>query len=155
MTAPRGSRRPPLRASLHLAMAQGNLGTLLRTALALNWQAVFITNSSTDPYNDKALRAAKGATFRLPLMQGSWEDLNVLIKKHQMHVFVADKQGTQLSKITPQTPILLVLGNEAHGASSFAKERYKRICIPMNPQMESLNVASAGAILMYQLRTGS
>ena len=48
----------------------GNVGALLRTALALGWQGIFILDESCDPFNDKALRSARGATFRLPL---AWE----------------------------------------------------------------------------------
>ncbi len=131
----------------------GNLGTLLRTAFALNWEGAFILSHSTDPFNDKALRAAKGATFRLPLSTGSWDDLKELIKNNHMHAYLADIKGQPLEQTTFQTPVLLILGNEAHGASQIAKELSTPVSIPMNPLAESLNVAAAGAILMYQVRS--
>lgn len=124
----------------------GNLGTLLRTALALGWEGVFITENSVDPFNDKALRAAKGATFHLPLMQGTHEELLALIKKNKLSVLVADKKGTKIQK-NSNHPLLLILGNEAHGSNL----PFTPIAIPMHPAMESLNVASAGAILMHEL----
>ncbi len=129
----------------------GNLGTLLRTALALGWDGAYITENSVDPFNDKALRAAKGATFHLPLIQGSWENLHALIEKHGYTVFIADKNGTTLKNTKPQKPLMLVLGNETRGANVKAKKNYTSVSIPMHPSMESLNVASAGAILMYGL----
>lgn len=130
----------------------GNLGTLLRTALALGWEGAFLTPHTTDPFNEKALRAAKGATFRLPIRSGSWEELDHLIKVNRLQVFVADIEGEPLDKHREQAPLLLILSNEARGVSSYARERARPISIPMSGEMESLNVASAGAILMYLLK---
>jgi TrmH family RNA methyltransferase len=130
----------------------GNLGTLLRTSLALGWEGVFITTDSTDPFNDKALRAAKGATFRQSLALGTREELANLIHKSGFHAYVADLRGTSPKELRVQTPLLLILGSESHGVSAEMKKRYPAISIPMSGQMESLNVASAGAILMYGLK---
>jgi TrmH family RNA methyltransferase len=130
----------------------GNLGTLLRTALALGWEGAFLTEGSVDPFNEKAIRAAKGATFRLPLRTGTWEELRELITTNHMHSFVADMKGMPLNQIPKQTPLLLILGNESNGPSAFAKTHFPSICIPMQDTMESLNVATAGAILMHHLR---
>lgn len=129
----------------------GNVGTLLRTALALGWQGVFILNDSCDPFNDKALRAARGATFRLPLAWGSWEELQQLVQSNQLTPLVADVEGEDLAKAPKSDKVLLVLGNEAHGASSQVKEGCKAISIDMPGSMESLNVSVAGGILMYVL----
>lgn len=125
----------------------GNLGTILRTALALGWDGAFILPSVTDPYNEKALRAAKGATFKLPLQFGTYEDL----KQLQVHYYVADSRGKPLEEEKLQFPLALVLGNEAHGADNFIKNISTSICIPINDQMESLNVAIAGGILMHTM----
>jgi len=130
----------------------GNLGTLLRTALALSWDGVFILTSSVDPFNDKALRSAKGATFRLPIMQGSWEELENLISRNNMQVYIADMEGQPLDRIDLQSPLVLVLGNESHGTSRARKEKYSLISIPISKHMESLNVSIAGGILMHSLR---
>lgn len=129
----------------------GNLGTLLRTALALGWQGAFIVGESCDPYNEKALRAARGATFRLPLRQGPWTELQQLARNNELVPFVADLQGTPLQKVDKALRPLLVLGNEAHGVSNEAKAFCRQISIPLCGNMESLNVAAAGAILMYIL----
>lgn len=130
----------------------GNLGTLLRTALALGWEGAFITNGSVDPFNEKALRAAKGATFHLPFRCGDLKELNQLIQENKMHVYLADMQGTSLEKIALKTPVLLLLGSESHGIQPSLKEQFQTVSIPMSGEMESLNVAVAGAILMYQLK---
>ncbi len=129
----------------------GNLGTLIRSALALGWQGVFITANSTDPFNEKAVRAAKGASFRMPLQIGTHEELLALIARNKMQAIVADTGGKPLSSLKVHAPLLLILGNESHGVSQEIKDRCAAIKIPMD-QMESLNVASAGAILMHTFR---
>ena len=132
----------------------GNLGTILRTALALGVEGAFIVNTSCDPFNDKALRAAKGATFKLPLAWGSWEELQTLINENHLQAIAADIHGTDIDlfKLKKSTPgVILILGNEAHGLSSEAKN-YLKIKIPMTEEMESLNVAIAAGICMYAIQ---
>ncbi|MDX8431011.1 MAG: RNA methyltransferase [Candidatus Algichlamydia australiensis] len=127
----------------------GNLGTLIRTAYAFGADGVFLTEGSADPFNDKALRAAKGATFLIAIQQGSLVELLELSKK--IPTFIADLDGKQLTK--PQTPALLILGNESHGPSSELASIGERITIPMRKEIDSLNVAIAGSILLHQLRS--
>jgi len=126
----------------------GNMGTLLRSALALGWDGVFITDNSVDPFNDKSMRAAKGAAFHLPILHGSWEDLCALIEKNKLQAYVADKNGKDVKTLKISSPLILILGNESHGVT---KNGFPSISIPMHPSMESLNVASAGAILLHEL----
>lgn len=126
----------------------GNLGTLLRTALALGWDGAFLTEECVDPFNDKALRAAKGATFLLPLRMGNVEELLALMEGYQS--FVADMHGTPLPKVKSEEKLILILGNEAKGVSEKLKMHCDKVAVPIN-NIESLNVAAAGAILMYQL----
>lgn len=130
----------------------GNLGTLLRTALALGWDGVFILSSSADPFNDKALRSAKGATFRLPIAYGDWKELEQLASRNKMQVFIADAQGQPIAHRNVEAPLVLVLGNESHGTSDVQKNRYSLISIPISKKMESLNVSIAGGILMHALK---
>lgn len=132
----------------------GNLGTLLRTALALGWEAFFILDNCCDPFNDKALRAAKGATFRMPLAFGTWKELQKISSSNQLTPFVADMNGVSVRQANATEGILLVLNNEAHGISQIANEYCRKISIPMSGQMESLNVGVAGGILMFALRQG-
>ena len=139
--------------SLLLALDQisdpGNLGTLLRTAFAFGVAGVFLTSGCADPFNDKALRAAKGVTFLLPLQHGDLNDLITIAKNRT--VYIADLGGKELSK--PQTPALLILGNESHGPSPQLLELGEKVTIPMRPEIDSLNVAIAGSILLHQMRS--
>lgn len=128
----------------------GNLGTLLRTALALGWDSLFLTPGSTDPYNDKALRAAKGATFHLKIRQGSYEELFSLLEQKKLPLLVADLQGEGLPSQNYKQ-VALALGNEARGLHPGLLQRGAPIYIPIS-NIESLNVASAGAILLHHLK---
>lgn len=130
----------------------GNLGTLLRTALALGWDGAFILDSTCDPYNEKAIRSAKGATFHLPLQIGSLSTLQEILKIGKHKSYVADLGGASYRQADCKAPIALVLGSESHGPSKEAKTDFTPISIPMLGPMESLNVASAGAILLEHLR---
>jgi RNA methyltransferase, TrmH family len=130
----------------------GNMGTLLRTALAFGWQGVFLLPNCCDPFNEKVIRAARGAHFKLPLAKGSVEQFQHLIQKNQLNAFVADLQGQAPERAIESKRRVLVLGNEAHGASAAVKSLCSPITIPMPGEMESLNVAIAGGILMYLLR---
>lgn len=130
----------------------GNLGTLLRTALALGWQGAFLLDTSCDPYNEKAIRAAKGATFRLPIQTGTWDTLREILSKGRYQTYVADLNGDSYNKISCKPPLALVLGSESHGPSHVARNNFTPISITMPGPMESLNVASAGAILLQHLR---
>ncbi len=132
----------------------GNLGNLLRTALALGWDGAFLTPGTTDPFNDKALRAAKGATFKIKLRQGTYEELFDLVNNNGLKLLIADAHGKTVESIPVHQPFGLVLGNEAHGAHSDLKNRGTAIAIPMSKEMESLNVSAAGAILMFHLQGG-
>lgn len=130
----------------------GNLGTMIRTALALGWEGIFLIDETCDPFNDKALRASRGAVFKLPIMKGSWEDLKKIIVNNQLQCYVADIEGIPFEQVPPSKGLLLVLGNEAHGPSALSLNHCKPITIPMKESMESLNVSVAAGILMYSLR---
>jgi TrmH family RNA methyltransferase len=131
----------------------GNLGTLLRTACTLGWQGVFFLPGCCDPFNDKALRASQGALFTLPYQKGSWKELKRLKEKYQLASLAADLKGLGPEEISQQN-LMLVLGSEGQGLSSETRSYCQSVTIKMSGKMESLNVASAGAILMYLLRPG-
>ncbi len=125
----------------------GNLGTLLRTALALNWDGVVFTPDTVDPFNDKALRASKGALFFLPYRHLDPKEL----ASQKRRFYVADLDGTALHQATCQTPLALILSNEGSGPAPWAEKCAQKIAIPMHNGVESLNVAASGAILIYAM----
>jgi TrmH family RNA methyltransferase len=125
----------------------GNVGTLLRTALALDVRTIFLIEPCCDPWNPKTLRAAKGAHFDLSITSCTWERIHT-----NSPLFVADINGEDIHTIRPCRPWLLVLGNEAHGHRVPPSLHPRFVTIPMPGPVESLNVSQAGAILLYTLR---
>lgn len=127
----------------------GNLGTLIRTAHGLNWDGIVITEDTVDPYNDKALRAAKGSTFSLPIFFISTEELKNLIIEKKYTPFLADLNGKRPEEISYAPPLMLILSNESKGPAFWTKIIKNKITIPMRKDIDSLNVAVSGAILIY------
>ena len=132
----------------------GNVGTLVRTADALGWDAVFACRPCVSLVNDKVLRSAAGALFRIPWQMGTWAELDALLGATR-RTLLADVAGGIAVHDVPiaDEPLALVLSSEAHGPSPDALARLSasRVCIPMRPGRDSLNVAVAGGILMHGL----
>ncbi|MBY0530243.1 MAG: RNA methyltransferase [Rhabdochlamydiaceae bacterium] len=131
----------------------GNVGTLIRTAAALKIEGVFLTKETCDPFNEKALRAAKGATFKIPFRQGSYEELIALIASEKLPLWIAEGKGA--TQIACPSTFALALGNEAHGVSPLLHPHGTLVRIAIHPDIESLNVSAAGAILMDRLQRGT
>ncbi len=125
----------------------GNVGTLIRTALALDFDGVLFLNACADPFNEKVLRAAKGATFHLPYQLGGFEKL-----LENRASYVADRRGTPTNEITFKSPSILVVGSESHGPSPEILTQCARVAIPISSTVDSLNVAVAGGIVMERMR---
>ena len=123
----------------------GNVGTILRTAVAFNYDAVILSKSSVDIYNEKVVAASKGALF---LVDAFYDDIANYIKGRDV-IASALEGATPLSSSEKPKDFVLVLGNESHGVSSEVLSLANRIVkIEMNDEIDSLNVAVAGGILM-------
>lgn len=129
----------------------GNVGTLMRTALALGWEAIYFLPGCCDPFNEKVLRSARGAHFKCSLAKGSAEELQKWVQAEGVQALVADLDGKPPQLLQNVSRRLLILGNEAHGASPVVRNFSQPVTIPMPGEMESLNVAVAGGILLYLL----
>lgn len=129
----------------------GNVGSLIRTALALGWEAVVLLGPSADPWGHKALSASKGAAFRLPLVTMTVAELKNYCDKRRLPLVAADLEGKRPAPYG--AGCCLVLGQEGRGLSDeVASLIGEKVAIGMTGDMESLNVAAAGAILLYVLR---
>ena len=123
----------------------GNLGTILRTAVAFNYDAVVLSKGSVDLYNEKVIAASKGAIFLIDAFVGNIEDY----KNKQIIVSTLDENSIPLNECKKPNDFVLVLGNESHGVSEpIIKMANELVKIEMNDVIDSLNVAIAGAILM-------
>lgn len=126
----------------------GNMGTLLRSALAFGFGGVIRSRSSVNFYNAKVLSAGQGAHFKIPHFDGDSTTLSQL-QKDGYRVLVSDVSGGELIEkvVTPKS--IIVLGNEARGVSNQIQTLADNLIhLPM-ANIESLNVAIAGAIMMY------
>jgi RNA methyltransferase, TrmH family len=129
----------------------GNIGTIIRTAHGLGWEGIIFTPESCDPFNDKALRSAKGSTFFISLFQKSISQIEELIEQKNYTPYLADAKGKDLSAFTFKAPLLLILSSESHGSSPWSKNLTNKIAIPLKEDIDSLNVAISGGILMYEI----
>lgn len=131
----------------------GNLGTIIRTALASDTQAVLCLKGTVDIYNDKTLRSTMGAIFRLPVyviddVDAMQEDL----KRWGFQLAVADIRAEKFyHQMRFPEKTALVVSNEANGPQLITKGDML-VKIPLYQQAESLNVAVAAGILLYAIR---
>lgn len=132
----------------------GNVGTIIRTALSFGYESVVLSKYGVDLYNDKLIRSTQGALFHLPIMRGDIVEILHQLKQQGMLIYATALQNaTSLQQInTRNTDIALVFGNEGVGVSSQVLELSDyRVCIEMQT-FESLNVAIAAAICMYEFQ---
>lgn len=129
----------------------GNAGTLLRSAEAAGVDCVIFGPETVDPFNDKVVRAAMGAHFRLPLRAlATWEECAARLAPDQT-VYVADAAGDlAYDELDWTQPAALVVGGEAEGASAAARSTARPLAIPMVGGVESLNAAIAGAVILFE-----
>ena len=130
----------------------GNLGTLIRTAVALGFDGIYLLPSSVDPFNDKALRSARAAPFFTKIYQGGYEEIAEWKKRKNTPLYIANLEGKPLDNFSFTAPLSLALGNESRGISKELTKMGEPISIPMHAHIESFNVAVAGAIMMYAMR---
>jgi RNA methyltransferase, TrmH family len=120
----------------------GNVGAIARTAAAAGSPALAVLPGTADPFGVKAIRASAGHVFNLVVAGVAWEDLESL------RCLGASAHGTPLEEADLASAGALVLGSEAHGLS----RELETVALPMAASVESLNVAAAAAVLLYEIR---
>ncbi len=131
----------------------GNLGTMMRTGLALGATGMFFTKGSVDAFNPKVVRSAAGALFAIPFVENIViEDAIRQCRIRGLTVLAFSADGKQrLSDIELSKPSALLLGNEANGLEQTIEATADLVVsIPMSKTSESLNVAVANAIILYE-----
>jgi len=131
----------------------GNVGTILRTAAALGASAVLAMPGTVDLWNAKVVRSAMGALFHSPAFITTWPEFDTFRARHAVALWGADAGGTPLERLQPPDRLALLVGNEGAGLSSDGRARVDQsVSIPIGSDVESLNVAVATGIILYQLR---
>jgi TrmH family RNA methyltransferase len=146
-------RRPPLVPIIADVQDPGNVGAIVRAAEACGATGVIAGEGSADPFGWKAVRGSMGSIFRLPVAvkQPLPESIR-LARRAGLRVFAAvPRDGTPLADCRLNAPVAILLGGEGAGVSDEAIGLAdERLTIPMQPPVESLNVAVAAALILYE-----
>ena len=131
----------------------GNAGTVIRSARAFGVDAVVLTKGSVDPYSSKVVRSSVGSIGSLPLVTGAnlEELIPSLRESHQ--ILALDMEGIDIRNFEKVRPVAMIFGNEARGLpdSIINDSSIVRVKIPMAGNVESLNVASAATVAMFEI----
>ena len=132
----------------------GNLGTLIRTGEGAGVCCVIMSKDTVDIYNPKVIRSTMGSIFRVPFCYvEDLAEIVELLKQRSIHVYAAHLDGSDYTDECYDKISAFLIGNEGNGLTDrIAALADKRIRIPMEGQVESLNAAMAGGLLMYEAR---
>ena len=122
----------------------GNVGAICRTAAAAGAPALAVLPGTADPYGPKAVRASAGNVFRLKVARAHWKDLADLDGYG-----AASVGGAPLTEAPIESAGMIVLGSETHGLS---RKDLHLVTVPMAEGVESLNVAAAAALILFEIR---
>lgn len=128
----------------------GNLGTLLRTALAAGVEQVLLAPGTVDFSNPKVVRSAMGAHLWLPMQDAEWDTIGTAVSG--CSVWLAAAGGAiRYTEVDWTGPVALIVGSEARGAGDRASSLATgRISIPIRPVVDSLNAAVAAAVILFE-----
>lgn len=131
----------------------GNAGTIVRTADAFGFDAVFFSKDSVDPFNSKVIRSTMGSLFHLPVIvcQDIYSTVERIKKRGIMIIAAHPRDAEYCYEADLSGKLAIVIGNEGNGLTERMMELSdKRVMIPMSGGAESLNASSAASILIYE-----
>jgi TrmH family RNA methyltransferase len=131
----------------------GNAGTILRTAAALGATATIALPGTVDLWNPKVIRSSMGAQFVHPALHADLDEVLGFIERKQIELWATAADGVILSREAAPARLAIAFGNEGAGVSSEIRKRAQRtVSLPISGSVESLNVAVATGIILYELR---
>ena len=131
----------------------GNVGTIIRTAEAAGFKGILTVKGTADPFSQKVVRAAAGAIFRIPIIALSDEaEALTYLENRKIRPIVCDASGENFhTECNLKGDVAFIMGNEGNGISKYFMDNVKEsVAIKMQKSSESLNVAIAAAILMFE-----
>lgn len=133
--------------------SNGNLGTLIRTSAAVGAGGFILLGDSIDPFDPNVVRATMGAIFRQNFFRCEAKQFQNWVKSHKLKVVGTSPGGSiDYDKVCYSSPTILMLGNERKGQTADEKSICEKLVrIPMVAGMDSLNVAVAGSLLLYEV----
>ena len=128
----------------------GNLGTIIRSAVAFHIDTIILSPNSVDLYNEKVLRASEGMIFNLNIIRKDLIECITQIKQEGYSVYATTVNGT--TSIDKKEKVAIIIGNEGNGIKKEILELCDgNITIPMDKKCESLNAGVSASIVMYML----
>ena len=147
------AKQPALVVMLSEVQDPGNVGAVIRAAEGCGASGVVCSDATADPYGWKALRGAMGSTFRLPIAVKESVDNGIAAARARgLRVFATTaRDGTPLPDCDLRGPAAILFGSEGRGLTDAITDAADaRLTIPMQPPVESLNVAVAAALVLYE-----
>lgn len=136
----------------------GNLGTIIRTAVAVGLDTIYISKNSVDIYSHKVIRASAGMIFKINIIQDDIEKILETFKNEKFSLVKTIMNGENLYTFAEENvqkkkeKIAIFFGNEANGISDYLKENIsKSLSIPMEKETESLNLGVSFSVIIYEL----
>lgn len=132
----------------------GNLGTIIRSARAFGFTSVVLSPSCVKKYNDKVIRATQGMIFKTNVITRNLETFLPVLNEEGYNIYATDvSSGIDVKKIDKKGKLAIIMGSEGNGVSKEVRDKVlKNIYIRMDKTCESLNVAVAASIIMYELQ---
>ena len=129
----------------------GNLGTIIRSSVAFNFDTILLSKDCVDTYNSKVLRATQGMILKVNIIR--CDLCEILSKLYNYKIYgTSVVNGKNIKDVKEKNNIVVVMGNEGTGVTNEVQELCNDfIYIPMNKNCESLNVAVASSIIMHEL----
>jgi len=142
----------PLFLVLESVEKPGNLGALLRTADAANLDGVIICDPQTDIYNPNAIRSGIGCIFTMPVVTSTTTETITWLRSNKIRIFGTALTATRFYHETDlRGPSAIIMGSEAFGLSpTWLDESDELIKIPMNGKIDSMNVSTSAAIVIFE-----
>jgi TrmH family RNA methyltransferase len=132
----------------------GNAGTIVRTAAALGATATIALPGTVDLWNAKVIRSSMGAQFKHPAFHSAVDDVLSFLERKRIDLWATDTKGEALERADAPLRLAIALGNEGSGLSPAIRAKARRtVSLPIADNVESLNVAVATGIILYQLRS--
>jgi len=134
----------------------GNMGTIIRSAVAFDIDTIILSKNCVDLYNPKIVRSTQGMLFHIPILIYDFDELIPMLKELKIPIYATRVEyGTDVSTLKDEEKkrFALLMGNEGNGVHpKYLELSDKNLYIPMSNGVESLNVAIATSILLYELR---
>lgn len=131
----------------------GNLGTIIRSSVAFNVDSIVMSLNTVDLYNPKVIRSTQGMIFKINLIKDDLGQVIEKLKSKNIPIYTTNVNGGEnIKNINSTDSYGLIIGNEGNGVKDeISTLADRKIYIPMNSKVESLNVSVAASILLYEL----